>query len=90
MRILPPLGQKELIWVVPNDAKLLGKGTFQITIKECIDVTIYWPTDSKRRMVHGRFFGSLPTGKGKKHNVGYPYISLPPPFLCSCTCLGSH
>jgi len=69
MRILPPLGQKELVWVVPNDAKLLGKGTFQITINECIDVTIYWPTDSKRRIVHGRFFGSLATGKDKKHNV---------------------
>jgi hypothetical protein len=69
MRIFPQIQPENLVWVVPNEAKLLGKGSFEIQINSCVDVTIYWPTEPKRRIVHGRFLGSLPTGKQKRHNV---------------------
>jgi len=40
-----------------------------MTLKSCIDVTIFWPTDPKRRIVHGKFCGKLPTTEGTTHNV---------------------
>ncbi|KAM6517391.1 hypothetical protein FSOLCH5_008353 [Fusarium solani] len=77
MRIFPQIQPENLVWVVPNEAKLLGKGNFEIQINSCVDVTIYWPTEPKRRIVHGRFLGSLPTGKQKRHNVVCEWLLMP-------------
>jgi hypothetical protein len=67
-RIFPRNPDEDLIWEVPNRAKLLGKGVFKIHILKCVEVTMYWPTDPKRRIVHGKFVGSLPTRLNKPMN----------------------
>ncbi|KAK4464619.1 hypothetical protein QBC42DRAFT_318159 [Cladorrhinum samala] len=77
IRIFPQTHQTEYVWAVPNKAALLGKGEFCITVKSCIDVTVFWPTDPKRRIVHGRFCGKLPTSEGKTHNVVCEWLIMP-------------
>lgn len=76
MRIFPQTYQNEYVWAVPNKATLLGNGEFRITLKSCIDVTIFWPTDPKRRIVHGKFCGELPTPGGKRHSVSLSHFIL--------------
>ena len=63
MTVSPP-GSGPIVWKVPNKFNLLGDGSLIITIPEGVDLTIYWPTDAKRRIIYGTFEGFVPASQG--------------------------